>query len=238
LPKICEDAGHQLILRSPENPRNLLETETRLQQLENRRFEADPLAIVDGLPQDAKAVRAMGLFAGDPEVWLDFHKKIEESSQARPARRITTREEFLDELTHGDSHLLILVMHSTGFDLFLNGNKMSLEELKGMAPRQEKSSRPRVAVLIACDAGKTTSTDTGTWWSRVTGPQAALAQILVDKGYVDLAIAPDHKIRAEESLTAFRRALEPNLIKSLLSKWYRFAVDWSRRRQRSAGEPL
>jgi hypothetical protein len=236
LPKLCEDAGHQLILRSAEAPRNLVETEARLQQLENRKFDEAQLTVVDGLPQDENAVRAMGLFAGSTEAWLDFHKKIDDSLQWRGNHRIATREEFLNELSRGHSDLLILVAHSTGSDLYLNGNKISIEDLKAMAPRTEKWSRPRLAVLVACDAGRTTSTVPETWWSRVTGPRAALAQILVDKGFVDMVIAPDHKIRADESLAAFRHALEPNLVRWLLSHWYRFAVDWSHRLEQNKGE--
>jgi len=237
LSKVCEGSGHQLILRSAHPPRNLVESETRLQALEQTKLDETQFTVVDGLPKDTKAVHAMGAFAGSADAWLDFHKQIERAYKAHSARRISTHEEFVDELVNGESNLLVLVAHSTGSDLYLNGNKISIEELRQMPPR-EKPSRPRIAILVACDAGKTATTDAGTWWSRfVSGPRSSLAEVLVDKGYVDLVIAPDHKIRANESLTAFHRALEPNMVRSILHKWYRFALDWPRQVEEKAGTP-
>jgi hypothetical protein len=152
LPKICESAGHQLILRATQTARNLVQSEARLQALEKQKLDESQITVVDGLPQSAADVRAMGHFAGSADAWLAFRKKIHESLGTRSVRRIAARKEFLHELAEGESNLLVLVAHSTGSDLYLNGVKISIAELRQMPPREKQSANPRLAILVACDA--------------------------------------------------------------------------------------
>jgi hypothetical protein len=226
---ICDRLEHEMLRRSPDVPRDLIRTENRLSQLANRNFQLDQLAIVDGLPQDREAAEAMGLFAGDWRDWSDFNTRVQQRLQGHAIRHVTGQDEFFHELQHGESDMLILIAHSTGKQLYLNGRKISFKKLQDLHPRETASARPRVAVLITCDAGKTKNVSLHQWWLELLrGPVWPLAQILIDKGFVDKVIAPDHKIRAEESLTVLQRALDGARPRSIFRNWVNWAADWLR----------
>jgi len=54
-----------------------------------------------------------------------------------------------------------------------------------------------------------------------------LAQILVDKGYVDKVLAPNHKIDETEAVTVLRHFLEGGRTpQSLFKDWVSWAMDW------------
>jgi hypothetical protein len=225
LSKICARNGSEFIRRSPGMPRNLMETNRRLRQIADRPLDRDKVTVIDGLPQDSQAVQAMGLFAGDSDDWLEFHEKVTGALQSTGARHVTAREEFIRELAEGDSDLLILIAHSEGSELYLNGTKMSLQEIQALPRRQVGSVRPRLAVLISCDAGKAPDVGSNSWWRYWIAKQGIpLAQVLVDKGFVDKVIAPDHKITADESLTVLRRALSGASGQTLFENWINWAV--------------
>lgn len=227
LAALSNEFGHEIILRSPHVPHDLVDTEHRLQQIAERPFEEEHLTVFDGLPQSAAAVEAMGLLAGSPEDWLDFQKNVDESLQGRAAHHVTTPEEFVQELSQGQSDLLILIAHSTGSQLYLNGQKTSIKELQALPPRAKKSLRPRLAVLISCDAGKPGGERSASLVSRLWGKKhSSLAQILIEKRFVDKVLAPDHKIDAEESLTVLRHALEGSRTQSIFKDWVPWAVKW------------
>jgi hypothetical protein len=73
------------------------------------------------------------------------------------ATSVTGRSKFFQELSEGQSDVVILPAHSTRSEFFLNGEKITVKELQNRPARVEKSSRPRLAVLLACDAGKVNS---------------------------------------------------------------------------------
>lgn len=226
LEAVCDKFGHELIHRSPQAPRDFADTDRRVRVIADRPFEEEELTVVDGLPQDAAAVHAMGLLAGRPEDWLDFHREVRASLRGRAAHHITTQEAFFRELSEGQRDLLILVAHSTGSQLYLNGRKTSINELQALPARTEKPPRPRLAVLIACDAGKVGNADPLARLQALGVRQelSPLAKILIDKGFVDKVLAPNHKIDAAESLTVLRRALEGGRTKSIFSDWVSWAV--------------
>jgi hypothetical protein len=223
LAALCSDFGREVILRSLHSQHDLLETESRLQQIAERSLEKERLTIVNGLPESVAAVNAMGPLVGDPKVWLYFREKVDASLRDRAARHITTQEEFFNELSQGESDLLILVAHSTGSQLYLNGQATSIKELQALPSRTEKPERPRLAVLISCDAGKTNG-ETGLFGKKLP----SLAQILIDKGFVDKVLAPDHKIGEDESLEVLRRALEGSRTQTIFKGWIPRAIDWLR----------
>jgi hypothetical protein len=223
LREIIEGSGHEFIQRSPNWSRNLLVTNTRLRLLEGRNFQKDKLTILNGLPRDSQTVMSMGALAGDANVWLDLRSKVEDTLDGYEVQRINSREAFIDELSQGESDIIILVAHSTGMNLYLNGEQMSIEEIKALPSRRIPSRRPRLAVLVSCKTGKPTAIELG--WRRFFRKQIVpLAQILVEKGYVDKVIAPDHDIRGPESLIVLQRALDGARAATIFHGWVNWAT--------------
>jgi hypothetical protein len=96
---------------------------------------------------------------------------VEELLRGRQAQRITTKREFFQELAQGESDLLILVAHSTGSQLYLNGKKTSIKELQELPARTHRAARPRLAILVSCDAGKPETENSGSWMTRLRGEE-------------------------------------------------------------------
>lgn len=221
--KLVETSGHEFIQRSPELSHDLLGTNRRLQELESRPFGEDKLTVVNGLPDDPHAVATMGPLAGDAAAWLDFRNKVVETLSGHKAQIVASREDFVSELMQGENDVIVLVAHSTGAYLYLNGERMSIEDLKALPARKTPSPRPRLAVLVSCETGKLTS-DGPRWRNWFKKQTAPLAQILVEKRYVDKVVAPDHNIRVEESLIVLQRALEGARTTSIFKDWINWAA--------------
>jgi hypothetical protein len=221
--KTVESSSHEFLRRCPTPPLNLFTTDKRLRELENRKVAEDKLTVVNGLPDTPESVASMGLFPGDADDWLSFRKQVEETLGGRKAKMVTTDEDFISELKEGESDILILVAHSTGTDVYFNGTSMSIEKLRAAAPRTTPSRRPRIAVLVSCETGKPVPPQSG-WRNLFMKQVAPLAQILVEKGYVDKVVAPDHNIRGPESLTVLKRALDGARATSIFKNWINWAA--------------
>jgi hypothetical protein len=221
--KLVEGSAHEFIRRSPDRSRDLLVTDKRLERLEDRRFVDKELTVVNGLPEDAEAAASMGPLAGDTAEWIDLRSKVTETLSGRKSQVVTSREGFINELTRGESDLIILVAHSTGVYLYLNGERMSIQDLKALPSRRLRSRKPRLAVLISCESGKPVSNTSG-WHSLFKRQTEPLAQLLVEKGFVDKVIAPDHNVGAEESMIVLRRALDGARAATLFKDWINWAT--------------
>jgi hypothetical protein len=222
--------GYEFIRRTTKASQNLLQTERRLEQIDNRAFDQSQLTVVNGIPQTADAVAKMGMFVGDPEMWLRFNKEVEKDLDGRATKLVTDRDGFLRELSEGDSDILILVAHSSGTYLYLNGQKLSFKELQQLPKRKKPSVRPRVAVLITCDAGRGTaragSSNSGSWSRFFRSDIIPLAQVLVEHGWVDKVLAPDHRIQPNESITVLKRALDGATTNSIFKSWVTWALNF------------
>ncbi len=203
LTSIAKGTGVELIRRTNKT-RNLFSVQERLNTIASRAFDPERTVIVNGLPASREAVENMGPFAGPAERWLDFRESID-SSTPPSVETTSVKDDFVRHLEQGDSDLLVVVAHSDGFYFYLNGSRMSLEEIGALPDRQKRSERPRLALIASCNAGKTNSPS---MWRRILRRDyAPLAHLLLEKGFVDKVIAPDHDIGPAEALEAFRKAL-------------------------------
>ena len=226
--QIAKRLNAELIHRDIDDVRDLLHTDIRLNKLSERSFEKDKLTIVDGLPRNRAAVMEMGPFVADPSAWANFRTQVEGLLRTRTSAVQTRTNDFLRELESGDSDMIILIAHSTGTYLYLNGGKISIRDLMRLKPRASPSSRPRLAVLVVCDAGRLHNQGgRENWIPFLRDKVEPLARILVNKGFVDKVIAPDHAIQQDESLTVLRRALNGARTNTLFEGWANWATRWA-----------
>jgi hypothetical protein len=226
--QIAKRLNAELIHRDVDDVRDLLHTDSRLNKLAERNFEKDQLTIVNGLPGSRAALMEMGPFIGDPSTWANFRADVDGLLRTRHSTVRTRASDFLQELERGESDMIILIAHSTGPYLYLNGSKISIRDLMGLKSRTTPSPRPRLAVLVVCDAGRPQNhSDRANWMPFFRDKVQPLAKILVDKGFVDKVIAPDHAIQQEESLTILQHALDGARANTLFEGWVNWATRWA-----------
>ena len=216
----------ELVHRDLTHRRSMMATEQRLQDLHGRTLNPRNLALLNGIPSTPEAVEVLGPFAGDAEQWLHFRSKVEIATQQVKAKPIETKEAFFHELRAGQQDVLILVAHADGTTVFLNGEAVPLAEIERLPSRTKPSTRPRLAVLLSCYAGAETRTIPA--WRRWIFSQkqtASLGDILVRKGFVDRAIAPNRTIRPQETISILRALLSgtPTNAKNFSEGW----VNWA-----------
>jgi hypothetical protein len=228
LARLAERMNAEVIHRDLDDVRDLLHTDARLNTLAERYFEKDKLTIVDGLPRNRAAVMEMGPFVGDTSTWTSFRAQVEGLLQTRSGAAVQSRaSDFLHELESGDSDMIILIAHSTGTYLYLNGTRISIRDLLRLKSRTNPSSRPRLAVLVVCDAGRPQERGAlENWMPFFRDKVEPLARILVNKGFVDKVIAPDHAIQQDETLIVLRRALDGARKSTLFDGWINWATRW------------
>ncbi len=125
LTSIANDTGVEFVRRT-NKAQDLVSVQQRFNTIATRGFDPQNAVIVNGLPASQEAVENMGLFAGTAETWLDFRESIDLTTP--PNIRTTSRkDDFFHELQQGDSDLLVLVAHSDGLYVYLNGSRISLE---------------------------------------------------------------------------------------------------------------
>ena len=227
LTRVVEGNHRELVRRAGGPPHDLPSVEGRLRTLQAR-SDHQPLTVVNGLPRDEKEVQDMGAYAGDPRLWQEFHEQVDRATAKTDAKRADSAREWLQQLQEGNSDMVILVAHATGADLYLGGKPISFDELRALPSRAAGTHRPRMAVLIACNAGRPQTQEPAAWWSlfkrRTVVP---LAQLLVEKGYFDKVVGPAQSIQPQESMEVLRHALEGSTDFSQFDGWTNWAVLWS-----------
>jgi hypothetical protein len=112
-----------------------------------------------------------------------------------------------------------LVAHSDGSNLFIGGEKVSLDELAALPTRDSNLTRARVAVLISCFAGNVKNAPE-TFSERVgrilrgRKNTQSLAEILTNKRFFDQVLAPEGEITTEQGVTYVEETIK-QLRKSL-----------------------
>jgi hypothetical protein len=224
---LLTSAAAEPIYRSDRPADDLLTKDLRLEQLDNMVGGRRHVTVANGLPRTEVDVSRMGLYAGEPDAWLAETAHVDESSRQHGAREVvTTAEGLIHELTEGESDIVILVAHSNGADLYYNGTPISFDELNAL-PNRTSQMRPRLAVLIACGAGKAqTSGLRGLWRSITRDRVLSLAEILVEKRFVDKVIAPDHDVSPQEGRAVLTDALRGPSMVVARGGWIRWTVVW------------
>ena len=197
--KIANETGCSLIRRSSSTEKDFGATEARLNTLEGRSLDAGETVLVQGTPTTQDEVEAMGFPSASLPGWQKINEQIEAQLDGKFGRRIETKEDLIRELSEGNSDMLILVAHSDGTSFYLGGRKVTIAELEGLPSRQPNAgSRPRVAVLLSCFAGKFATP--AARWQIFHREVKSLSEVLVNKNFVDEVLAPTAEITGSETI--------------------------------------
>lgn len=209
----------ELIRRGPNTVKNFAVTESHLNSIENRGFKKETTVLLNGTPSTTEELRLISPLSPlyGLNDWVADKERVESITRGRYHRRIENKEQLLHELREGDSDAILIVGHSDGRNIYFGRDRVSIEELNALPPRQGLRLRPRLAVLISCG--------TGASGRRLWKETRPIAEVLVDKSFVDAVIAPDHEISAEEGIRALKDILRGRPLSAIRSHkgWRKFA---------------
>jgi hypothetical protein len=198
------DFDVELVRRPITITKNIAATDRKLAGSFKMRFDPETTVISDGIPVTEDHLRAMGLPLYDLEKWLAQGKNIRAMVEGRYRRIIRTKQEFIDELQHGESDEIMLFAHSDGDRIYFGEESVSKEEIEALPPRQTPHTRTRVAMIISCEFGSLS--EGRSRWLLWRQPKS-FAELLIEKNYFDSVVAPDHLVKHSEAEEIIRMAL-------------------------------
>jgi hypothetical protein len=191
-------AGCEVVRRTTNVTRPMHITTKRLAELEEMTLDPESTTLVDGIPSTPDSLAAMGVPERDLPVWQEFKKAVNEHLGGQYTKKVEDVESFKQLLLSGEENAVIIVAHSTGFHLFLNGSQVTLDELQAMPQRVVPSLKPRVALLKSCRTGKLGQINRSFVDKVLSRKLRSFAEVLVNKGFFDVVLAPDHDIQQTE----------------------------------------
>jgi len=211
-----------LIRRSRWRPRNLEKLNRTLNSISSITFTAENTKTINALPADEATAKQLGAWAGTPEGWVKAHDDIDQVLQEQIPSAVSEHEDFVRELTSGNSNLMVFVAHADRLRVFIGGKAIPFDELRKLPARKDEHA-PRLAVLISCNAG---SEGKKRDWLFRNKDVPGFAEILLSHNYVDMVIAPDKEITAEEAKETLQLFFANPQNTLLPAKWRRWAMQF------------
>jgi hypothetical protein len=227
LDSFVREQGTEKVRRSEYTARDLHKLEQNLREIETRTLRPDTTTLLNGLPPDKPSAANLGKFAGDPNAWVKFHDDVDGLLFGTALTTPITSKEFNHELANGFADVVIVVAHANGVRIFLKDKSVTLNDIDQLPNRTDLPHRPRVAVLVSCDAGA--EMKTSSWFSKEKTPN--FADVLLKKGFFDVAIAPAHKIRRGEAMQVLQQLRNGLQMRDLPPGWDKVSLNFRLRFQ-------
>jgi hypothetical protein len=225
LEQASRKAGLDFVRRGPSLKTDLLKSAQRNRELADRSIDPAQVSFFNGLPATEEGLEAMRFPTTGVEKWQEFHRGVEDRLKGRFATRLTSREELLQELTTGSNDIVTVVAHNDGKTFFINGEELTYRELDGVKSRVSPSERPRLCILISCEAVKISDSEPPNMLAFWRKNRESFAELLVRKGFVDRVFSPDHEIQYEETLRVLDHVKSVEKVRDLelLAGWLHLA---------------
>ncbi len=225
LEQASRKAGLDFVRRGPSLKTDLLRSAQRNAELANRSIDPEQVSFFNGLPATEEGLEAMRFPTTGIEKWQEFHRGVEGRLEGRFATRLTSKKELLEELRNGSNDIVTIVAHNDGKTLFINGEELTYGELDGIDSRVSPSERPRLCILISCEAVKISDSEPRSMLAAWRKNRESFAELLVRKGFVDRVFAPDHEIQYEETLKVLDHVKSAEKVRDLesLAGWIQLA---------------
>jgi hypothetical protein len=225
LEQASRKAGLDFVRRGPSLKTDLLKSGQRNAELANCSIDPAQVSFLNGLPTSPDELDAMNFPPSGLEKWKDFHKGVEDRAAHRFGTRLTSKEELLQELRNGSNDIVTIVAHNDGKTFFINGEKLTYRELDRLPQRISPSERPRLCILISCEAVKISDSEPPSVLAFWRKNRESFAELLVRKGFVDRVFAPDHEIQYEETLRVLDHVKSAEKVRDLesLAGWLHLA---------------
>jgi len=191
---------------------------------ENAYFERSNAVVCNAVPSTKDQLRKTGYSLMGLAGWQTFHKRVNERLEGKFNHQITTKEALKKSLVEGDENMLLIVAHSDGMAMYIGTELVTLEEMKAWPSRHNAFSQPRVGILMVCDAGNANLKRGWLFKKRIE----SITEVMLNKGFLDIVIAPDHEINSNETLFAldnFRNKYSVAELRQVFKGWHMFVFD-------------
>jgi hypothetical protein len=188
-----------VIRRSAEIAKDLVATHERVSALTDTPLLKETTVFVNGIPESADALSAMGMPTAGVEHWRTLKTAADQLMTDRYAARIDNRDAFVEELARGENDAVVIIAHAEGTYIYIGGQRVDFAELEKLPTRKDRL-RARRAILISCNTADLSVEQRRLFRRRLD----TLATIFIKKNLFDEVIAPDHTITAPESLAVLQ----------------------------------
>jgi|GEM_PF-6025339 len=190
-----------------------------LDEQEKTLFETKRAVVCNAVPSTKEELVKANQSLLGLENWKTFHNSINENILGKFNNTVSTKQEFKDIIINGDDNLMLIVAHSDGMKVFIGKEVITIQEIKTWPKRIREIGGNRTAVLLVCESGKMDIKKGLLFKKRVE----SLTELLINKGYMDIVISPDHEINSVETLKILQ-GLRDNYtvaeLRQLFQGWY------------------
>lgn len=209
--ELAEKFGIEIIRRgsNSEKTRFLLIDE-KLRNISGIQMSKENTVFFDGIPtfENPKSSNELK--------WSNHKKEITTILNDKTQKVISTKQELFDEFVSGSSDVLLLMARKNGDSIEFGNEKVTAEEIEALASRTDVNERKkaRILLMVVCDIGfLSEDIPQSIFFKNISFPE-----ILIEKGFFDVVIAPSHKVLLDEA-TAF--------VQEYTSRDYLFKNGWT-----------
>ncbi|WP_343670487.1 hypothetical protein [Chitinophaga sp.] len=174
-------------------------------------FNSEQALVCNGLPTNKDELAKTGFTLLGLDGWIKYYNEVNEKVKGHFKEAIRSKDDFKNILINGAENVLLVVAHSDGMKMFIGGETVSIDEIKSWPQRTTSSNEERVIVLLVCEASNE-NLKTGLLFKQRV---ASFSELLLNQGYADRIIAPEHEIPDTEALSILQGLIDKRTIKEL-----------------------
>jgi len=190
--KVIDDVGLPTLRRIPEVNSQL----NAAAIIGGTGFKAEHALVCNAIPFTSEQLKLGGFSALGLEKWLKFRDQANALITGKFSDQINTAAALRQEIISGEKDILTIIAHSDTRRLYIGNEIIDIDDIKTWENRTTPLAKKRNAVLLICNAGNNQLQKGLIFRKRV----ASISELLINKGYFNSIIAPDHEINGEESL--------------------------------------
>lgn len=186
--------------------------------LSSSSFNPANASLCNAIPRTKAELELGGFSTLEAHSWEKFYNQVNVLSEGKFSSIIKSKDELKEEIINGERDIVQIIAHSDGMYLYIGEERISITDISNWENRIVPLNKRRDAILIICNAGNT-KIKKGIFRRRV----ASLCEQLINKGYVNRVIAPNHEIQKEEVikiLTELKNKKGPMEFRKLYKGWY------------------
>jgi hypothetical protein len=176
--------------------RNFKQTQEIIKSLEGKKLEKERMTFLNGTPYTTDEAVAQSFDVENINLLKEAKEKIDARAANIASNNITSKNQLINELQNSDNDFMCIIAHSDGKSIYFGSNKVTLQELSEL-PKRERRTSKRVGILFICISGDLYKKRSG-FLSFMQQDVKTLSEILIEKNYFDLVLAPSSNINAEE----------------------------------------
>lgn len=208
-----------------EGRNNLPSIDIERNFLESKTFTPSNSIIVNAIPSTKKELDLTGNSRTGFDGWKKYKKEVDALTKTAFEKIKPTAENLKKELIEGEKDVVFIVAHSDKLFLFIGKDKISINNIKEWPSRDIETSGQRIAVLLSCKTGEIDKVENYVLFRKKI---ESLSDVILQKGYFDLVIAPNYDIKENDVKSFIQGILQKKTVFELRNMlnagWYEFVM--------------